>query len=165
MANKVLDGTYHEIPDEIMEHLNTLHQKHIQKDGVTGLDGVKRLNDLITKKTISFEQLKRIKNYFKVTDPNAIDQNKRLEYELNGGDVMKQWVSAKLDEITGKVHSDKVAGVNAGRDNMFKVSDHNDLGAPTVGGVDTSSNVAELPKMMGGLMEQINKIKHLIKVI
>lgn len=162
MANKQLDGTQHDIDEEVMEHLiNTQNRFRDSKN----VKGIKRLNNLIHNRSLSFEQLKLIIHDFKNINPKPIIDEEKNEYEITGGDIFKNWVFSKYDEITGKVASTKAAGANATRSDMYR--DENELVVPTAGRKDTLSNVVDYPNIIGNteLMEQINKIKELIKLI
>lgn len=89
MNNKLYD-TKIVFPEEMKEYMRTSFHK--VKDVDTNSEGHKRNQELQGQKTITYQQLKRIKNFFdnfkgKQNDPSFI---------LNGGLKMKHWVNNEL---------------------------------------------------------------------
>lgn len=156
MPNSTLEDSIHEIPDDILEHLIRIQNKNIE-----GFNGVKRLNNLINERTVTFGQLKKIIHEFKSMNPDGLSHQENIEYELMGGDVFKDWAFRKYDELLKGANSKKNSDSNSGKTDIIN-NDQTNLGPGSIGKVDTSTNVAELPKMMGGLLE---RMQHLIKVI
>lgn len=162
MANSQLLGTQHEIPEEVLEHLRITYKKLSDKSGVKGM---KRLNGLLERKTCTYEQLKRIKNYFDHVDPDTVDP---VEFELNGGNPMSKWVSWKLEMIRKAIYNNKLARTNAGQDDQFRKNNDTDVSAPNVGAeVKNNRSIMAPPDLMNAneLMEQVNKMKNLINKI
>lgn len=100
--NQLLKNRVFVLPVNIVKHLNqTLYM--FGKN--CNYDGYKRLRHILdsgynnkTEKnyntpTITYSELKRIKNFF----DNFVGDKKSIEYILNGGDVMKNWVNETLD--------------------------------------------------------------------
>lgn len=95
-------------------------RKHLQQtlDGYTGdktTDGWKRLNNLLGMKSVSYQEMKRIKNFF----DNYQGTPKSAEYILNGGREMQTWVDNTLNTATKAVHDFKQAKKDAGIKNAF----------------------------------------------
>lgn len=84
-------------------------------NGDKTVDGYKRLNNILEMDTISFQEMKRLKNFF----DNYRGTDKSTEYILNGGDAMKTWVNNTLYTATKAVHDFKQAKKDAGIDNAF----------------------------------------------
>ncbi len=79
------------------------------------IDGYKRLNNLLGMENITYQEMKRIKNFF----DNYKGTDKSYEYILNGGDAMKTWVNNTLNTATKVVHDFKQAKKDAGISNAF----------------------------------------------
>jgi hypothetical protein len=89
-VNSNLYGKHFQIPDDVRKHLATMYQQH----GAAGQggDGYERNRQLQNSPSLSYQQAKRIKNYF---DSFKGDQN-GPEFNLNGGIKMKQFVESIL---------------------------------------------------------------------
>lgn len=101
------------LPKGIKKHLlNTLENY----DGDKTIDGFKRLNNLLSiENGISYNEMKRIKNFF----DNYEGTNKSFEFILNGGEPMKIWVNNTLNTATKAIHDFKQAKKDAGINNAF----------------------------------------------
>lgn len=125
MANSSLIGTYYKIPEDIIsEIINTL------KNCEDGYSGKKKAEFLVREKKLSYENLKRYKNFFDnynrskydLTNDDTLNElNPELDYKLRGGSLMNKFVNDKLKEITEKIKSEKgVKTKYAGLYNQFK---------------------------------------------
>lgn len=100
------------LPDGVRRILqNTLNQYNGDKT----IDGYKRLNNILGMKSISYHEMKRLKNFF--DHYNGTD--KSSEYILNGGDAMKTWVNNTLHTATKAIRDFKQAKKDAGIKNAF----------------------------------------------
>ena len=79
--NSKLYGKHFVIPDDIRNHLVTMYQTH--GNAGQGGDGFERNRQFQNAKSLSYQQAKRIKNFF---DTYKGDQNSP-EYHLNGGTI------------------------------------------------------------------------------
>ena len=88
--NSKLYGKHFTIPDDVRAHLVQMYQQH----GAAGQggDGYERNRQLQRAPSLSYQQAKRIKNFF---DTYKGDQN-GPEFHLNGGVKMKQFVECIL---------------------------------------------------------------------
>jgi len=89
-VNKKLYDKKIVFPDKMREHMRV--NSHKVKNADTNSEGFKRNQELQGQKTITYQQLKRIKNFFdnfkgKQDDPAFI---------LNGGIEMKNWINNEL---------------------------------------------------------------------
>ena len=84
-------------------------------NGDKTVDGYKRLNNILNMQTISYHELKRIKNFF----DHYNGSHKSSEYILNGGDPMKTWVNNTLYTATKAIRDFKQAKKDAGISNAF----------------------------------------------
>ena len=118
------------IPDGVRAHLEsvmsnnkkeTLTSNHTTKEAYNHLEFILGLDN-----GISYNEMKRIKNWF-YRNTNA---TKTKQYELYGGDVMKNWVNNALDTAVKVVKANKESDQRAGlktrekdeRDRQTKVS-------------------------------------------
>jgi len=111
MANSDLQNKTFECPLEIRNHIKKMINKYGEKT-----KGYKRANGLLDKKSITYEHLKRIKNFFDTYSGNEKDS----EYNIIGGDKMKQWVNKTLDSKRNSLHHVKKVKQETGMDNQFK---------------------------------------------
>ena len=77
-------------PDEMREHMRLSHHK--AKDADKNGEGYKRNQELQGQKSLTYQQLKRIKNFFDNFKGKDVDH----EFVLNGGTKMKHWVNNEL---------------------------------------------------------------------
>jgi len=78
-------------------------------------EGYKRNNELQTKETISYKQLKRIKNFF----DNFKGDHKDKNFVLNGGFQMKNWVENELRKLREYPKMTKKNKMETGMQNQF----------------------------------------------
>lgn len=113
MANKELQGNNFDIPIELMDNLKSILDSF---KGNESARGYSRLKNLIDKGRVSYEQAKRIKNYFDINSP---DEN-ITEYRLNGGERMKNWIEDVLSGEREKVDHHKRIKKDTGVKNSFR---------------------------------------------
>jgi hypothetical protein len=152
MSNSKLIGKQFPVPDKVLMELGKNLKKFSDKRDSKGFN---RAIFILERKACTYEQLKRIKNYFDmVTDENFNE----VEYLLNGGDIMKKWVNFTLDEARKGVHGTKSARKNAGMENQFRADAEDNLTPAT-------PVLKKTPEFMStsDLMEEINKINEITK--
>ena len=88
--NSNLYGKNFQIPDDVRKHLVSMYQQH--GNAGQGGDGYERNRQLQNSPSLSYQQAKRIKNFF---DSFKGDQN-GPDFNLNGGIKMKQFVETIL---------------------------------------------------------------------
>jgi len=115
MANSQLQGHNWDIPKELHSHLKRTMGAY---KGPKDVEGYKRLEGLIKQPRISYEQLKRIKNFFdthKTSNVDYMDEKKQdTEFILNGGCKMREWVGKTLEGARNNIQSVKDVQKNAG---------------------------------------------------
>lgn len=154
MANSKLLGKTFPLPDKILSVLSTNLKKFSDKRDSKGFN---RAIFLLQRRYCTYEQLKRMKNYFdSITDENYNE----TEYLLNGGDLMKKWVEFKLQEARRSVVGQKTARRNAGMENQFRADSDDSMSLP-------SPNIRSTPDFMGSqdLLAEVKKIITLNKQI
>jgi hypothetical protein len=157
MANSQLRGMVFNIPEKIYLELTGIYNKYPDRKDTSGY---KRLQFLLKNRSCTYEQMKRIKNFF---DHFIPDQNNSVEYELNGGQNFRNWVERTLADARGEIKDRKTHHTNAGLTNQFRQhSDNNKL----INAIKPPQ-VRAYPDIMtnSALMEQINKIKKIIYLI
>lgn len=93
--NKLLYNKEYNIPDNIIKYI----QNNVSK--YSNNKGIKRANNLIKNKKISYQLLKKMKNYYDYIDYGNFD---KIEYELNGGDLMRDFVYNTLKTQRNKTN-------------------------------------------------------------
>ena len=86
MNSQLYDQKYR-IPSDVLMYINS--KLMVSPNG----DGIKRAKALLRGGLITYQQLKRLKNFFEYFNP-ATDSKE--QYELAGGDLMKHWVEKTL---------------------------------------------------------------------
>jgi hypothetical protein len=97
--NSKLYGNKIELPEEVVGYLNDCFN-HIP-NASDSIDGYRRNIDLRKNKSITYQQLKRIKNWFDNYDGDGKD----APFILNGADYMKNWVNSTLNHLRNKTQS------------------------------------------------------------
>ncbi len=113
MANQYLQGRCFIIPSTLMEYLNRLFERYKYSKEEKGY---KRLKTLIEDNKITYENLKRIKNFFDTFKGSKQD----IEYILNGGDRMKLWINNCLSVARNVVETHKNRLADVGLSNTHK---------------------------------------------
>jgi hypothetical protein len=113
MANSKLTGHKVTLDDEIKYHLKRIFNAY---KGGKDVEGYTRLKNLCDVSSITYEQLKRIKNFFDTFEGSKKD----TIYLLNGGSKMKHWVDEKLDEMRDGVESKKKTMSSIGMPNQYQ---------------------------------------------
>lgn len=119
------------MPDDVYTQLQYNASNY---NGDKNADGWDRLNNLIKNPNISYDEMRRLKNFF---DNHAKDEVEH--YKLICGDKLKPWVNNSLKSFTGSIASDKENRSNMGELNVYqKAGGTKDSGN---GQAHTSSNI------------------------
>lgn len=113
MANSALENKYWELDGTLIDHLTKIFNAY---KGDKTIAGYVRLNHLIDTKECSYQQMKRIKNFFDTHQGT----NKETSYLLNGGTKMKQWVDECLSNARDDIKGKKKSMMDIGMDNQFQ---------------------------------------------
>jgi hypothetical protein len=136
------------IPDSLIKHLADCFGS---TDGDTNTEGYKRNQELRQKKQITYQQIKRVKNWFDGYGGNKED----APFILNGGDRMKNWCDEVLRVWRGDTKSSKKLKADSGMQNQF-LSSHE----------KNSFNLNDKhTTTVDSLKEEINKINKLINFL
>ena len=88
MANSELYDKTFRIPSDVLKHIQA-----VLVSNPTG-EGVKRAKNLTKSGVITYQGMKRLKNFFDYFNPNTDD---KTQYELAGGDLMKSFIDRTLN--------------------------------------------------------------------
>ena len=160
MANSELKHGKVLIDDDINYHLKRIYNAY---KGPKNVEGYERLRGLCDSKNISYEQLKRIKNFF----DDFGGTNKDTPYLLNGGTKMKTWVQSKLDDMRNNVSSKKKNMSAVGMPNQYQKEDPTSIGGTEITTHDSDTNKILRQegiyriKVLDDLITEINKNKKL----
>jgi len=92
-VNKDLYGNKVQVPEEVVNYLQQCHDSASGADETT--EGYKRNKELRDNKHVTYQQLKRMKNWFDSFNGNEND----LPYILNGGHYVRNWVENTLGSM------------------------------------------------------------------
>jgi len=151
-VNKELYDKRIKIPDEIREHMRNSFSSvsSESKD-----EGHKRNKELQDSDEISYQQLKRIKNYF----DNFNGDVQEKTYILNGGDYMKNWVNDTLRFLRDDIYNTKKNKQEAGMQNQFiephQKNDMSSLNRPSKSHNKINNELKEDLKRINDLMKKI----------
>ena len=95
-GNSQLKGKFWNCPDDILSYLSETLKNFELKNQNKKTEGYNRAKNIINNKKITYENLKRIKNWFDTYEGKNTD----WEYLLHGGNKMKEWVENTLYKAT-----------------------------------------------------------------
>jgi len=121
-VNNDLYNKRFKVPDEIREHMRNSFNSISSESGD---EGHKRNKELQEKKHISYQQLKRIKNFFDSFNGDTQEKS----YILNGGDYMKKWVNETLRYLRDDNYNSKKIASDTGMSNEFNDGKQDDISA------------------------------------
>ena len=101
--NSDLYGKTFTVPKDVIDYLHQCHQAAGNVDETT--EGFKRNKDLREKGEITYQQLKRMKNWFDTFTGSEND----IPYILNGGHYVKNWVNDTLNSKRDGIENGKEA--------------------------------------------------------
>jgi hypothetical protein len=146
--NSKLYGNIVIIPNTLLKHLEDCFNS---TQGDTNIEGWKRNQDLRQSKQVSYQQIKRIKNWFDSYGGNKED----APFILNGGDRMNSWCDEVLRVWRDDVKTSKQRKSDAGMQNQF-LSSH-EKNSFNLNDKHTST--------VDGLKEEIERINKLINIL
>jgi hypothetical protein len=100
------------IPDTLVKHLEDCFNS---TNGNNNIEGYKRNQELRQSKQITYQNLKRIKNWFDTYSGKKED----APFILNGGDRMSNWVNHALQQMRNSVSSSKKIKSDGGMANQY----------------------------------------------
>jgi hypothetical protein len=160
MANSSLQGSKIDIEDNIKYHLKRIFNAY---KGPKDVEGYERLRNLCDSNNISYEQLKRIKNFFDGYE----GKKNETTYLLNGGTKMKDWVCSKLDDMRDNIEGKKKSMSSIGMNNQYQKDNSTKIQNVKIDNHDSDVNKILRQegiyniKVLDDLITEINKNKKL----
>jgi len=169
MANSSLQGYSWNVPEELFNHLNRTMNAY---KGDKNVPGYQRLRNVLDTKSLSYENIKLVKNFFDSFGGSKND----TEFILNGGSKMRFWVNDTLNKAREGIKNPKDAMMKTGMGNQH-IKTHSKSGISTdnvkikkqkVGSsarhISDNRGISEITKMLSLLnvitenQNEINKI-------
>lgn len=115
-GNSQLDGKYWKCPDYVRNCLSDAVKRYeyTDKTGKT-TEGYKRAKGILESGEIEYKNMKRIKNWFDSFEGNEND----MEYRLNGGRTMYNWIDSALNKEIKAIEGPKRIKMETGMSNQF----------------------------------------------
>jgi hypothetical protein len=112
-VNSQIYGNTVPFPEQMRNHLmNSMRRvQGVNKDS----EGYKRNEELQKQDKVTYQQLKRIKNFFDNFKGNPNDPS----FILNGGNEMKSWVNVNLNQMRMSPEMTKKNKMETGMENQF----------------------------------------------
>lgn len=139
------------IPDSLVSHLNDCFSS---VEGNNNIEGYKRNQDLRKSKQVTYQQIKRIKNWFDGYSGNKED----APFILNGGDRMKLWCDEVLRVWRHNDSNGKKIKADTGMQNQYLDSHEknsfnlNDKHGTTVDDLKVNEDVDRINKLMKNII-------------
>ncbi len=115
-GNSELQGKHWKCPGYVLNCVNNAVKTYesTNKEGKQ-TEGYKRAKSILEDSNIEYKQMKRIKNWF---DKFEGDHND-MEYRLNGGKTMNNWIDSTLNKETAAIKGPKKIKMETGLSNQF----------------------------------------------
>ena len=150
-GNSELRGKYWNCPDYVLNSINnavkTYESLNKNKDTT---EGYKRAKGILENKKIEYGQMKRIKNWFDSFEGDYKD----MEYRLNGGKTMNNWIDSTLNKEREAIKKPKEIKSKTGLSNQF-IKTHN----KNVNKINRETLKLSLPKLHKDISGQIERGK------
>jgi hypothetical protein len=111
-SNDILKNKTFPIPNEIIKGLKVSLNTFKNSNNKAGL---KRVEDFLKNRVISFKEMERLKNFF-----TTYDGSDEQEYRLSGGDLMKDFVINGVAQLRSAIDNVKRSRMKAGEENQYK---------------------------------------------
>ena len=149
--NKDLYGHTVPLPEEVVGYLGKCFDAAKGANETT--EGYKRNKELRDKKEISYQQLKRIKNWF----DNFSGSDNDLPFILNGGYYVKEWIDTTLDSMRENVRLPKEIKSTVLPNQFIQAHEKNSI--------ENMNRPSKSHKSSASISEDVKKINYLIKKI
>ena len=145
-----------EFPKELRAHMKKSLSQLSDVDKTE--EGYKRNSELQNQKTITYKQLKRIKNFF----DNFKGNHKEKNFILNGGMTMKNWVNNELRKLREYPKTTKKHKMEVGMENQF-IKSHEKKDFTNVR--PSQQHKSTMEKYNAAVTESLRRINELISKI
>jgi hypothetical protein len=155
-VNKELYGRKVSLPENIITYLEQCFNAASSANETT--EGYKRNKELRDTKEVTYQQLKRMKNFFDNFNGNQND----LSYVLNGGDYVKTWVNDTLKSMRNDIELSKKTKSEVLPNQYIKQHEKGDLRNMHR---PSKSHKSSIEKYDTAITENLKRINDLIKKI
>lgn len=149
-GNSQLRGKYWKCPEYVTNALETALKRYESTHKGKTSEGYKRAKKILENNSIEYSQMKRIKNWFDTFEGSHDD----IEYRLNGGKTMNNWVNSTLKKETEAIKSPKKVKMEIGIPNQFIKSHNKDTNK-----INRQTLKMKLPKIEKDISGQIKRGK------
>ena len=154
--NKDLYGNTVQLPEDVVEYLQQCFDSANTDDST--IEGFKRNQELRDSRETTYQQLKRMKNWF--DNFNGLEND--LPFILNGGHYVKNWVNDTLGGMRNNVYMGKKAKSEVLPNQFIQTHTKDNLNTMNRQSKSHSSTTGEINK---DITESLKRIKELIKKI
>ena len=154
--NKDLYGNTVQLPEDVVEYLQQCFDSANTDDST--IEGFKRNQELRDSREATYQQLKRMKNWF--DNFNGLEND--LPFILNGGHYVKNWVNDTLGGMRNNVYMGKKAKSEVLPNQFIQTHTKDNLNTMNRQSKSHSSTTGEINK---DITESLKRINELIKKI
>ena len=154
--NKDLYGNIVQLPEDVVNYLQQCFDSANTDDST--IEGYKRNQELRDSREVTYQQLKRMKNWF--DNFNGLEND--LPFILNGGHYVKNWVDNTLGGMRDNVYLGKKAKSEVLPNQFIQTHTKDNLSDMNRTSKSHNSTVGELNK---DITENLKRINDLIKKI
>jgi len=154
--NKDLYGNTIQLPEDVVEYLQQCFDSANTDDST--IEGFKRNQELRDSRETTYQQLKRMKNWF--DNFNGLEND--LPFILNGGHYVKNWVNDTLGGMRNNVYMGKKAKSEVLPNQFIQPHTKDNLNTMNRQSKSHSSTTGEINK---DITESLKRINELIKKI
>lgn len=154
--NKDLYGNIVQLPEDVVDYLQQCFDSANTDDST--IEGFKRNQELRDSREVTYQQLKRMKNWF--DNFNGLEND--LPFILNGGHYVKNWVDNTLGGMRDNVYLGKKAKSEVLPNQFIQTHTKDNLSNMNRSSKSHNSTVGELNK---DITESLIRINELIKKI
>ena len=154
--NKDLYGNTVQLPEDVVEYLQQCFDSANTDDST--IEGFKRNQELRDSRETTYQQLKRMKNWF--DNFNGLEND--LPFILNGGHYVKNWVNDTLGGMRNNVYMGKNAKSEVLPNQFIQTHTKDNLNTMNRQSKSHSSTTGEINK---DITESLKRINELIKKI
>ena len=148
--NKDLYDRKVKLPESLKNHLSKSFE---MVDADSNVEGYNRNQELREKGIMTYQQLKRVKNWFDSYDGNKED----TPFILNGGDRMQKWCGHVLNHWRDSLESGKKVKMDTGMDNQY-IDNHTKDGIVVNPGDKHEKGINKYDTAVTEQIKQINSI-------
>ena len=154
--NKDLYGNTVHLPEDVVEYLHQCFDSANTDDST--IEGFKRNQELRDSRETTYQQLKRMKNWF--DNFNGLEND--LPFILNGGHYVKNWVNDTLGGMRNNVYMGKKAKSEVLPNQFIQTHTKDNLNTMNRQSKSHSSTTGDINK---DITENLKRINELIKKI